>query len=154
MQPRHYLKSINHFKRECVLVGLEGLLFALKLKKNLNYWIDLSDCPGPFCKNISVGLPQWIVLNDPCQQSSYKKHVYFFVYLFFMPELLCYFMFPLWIIPIVAFFFFKFKWSYMVQWRLCPLRWKHDVLCVFVQPPHQLRHPYASGASKGMTFWL
>jgi len=41
MEPKHYLESINHFKRECVLVGFKGflslLLFALKLKKNVNY---------------------------------------------------------------------------------------------------------------------
>lgn len=38
----------------------------------------------------------------------------------------------------------------MVQRRLCTLRWKHDILCVSVQPPHQLCHPDASGALTGM----
>lgn len=84
MQPRHYLKSINHFKSQRVLVGLEGLLSYSSLpwnsRKNVSYWIDLSDCPGPFCKNLSVGLPQWTVLGDPCQHSSYKKTCPFFVY--------------------------------------------------------------------------
>lgn len=38
----------------------------------------------------------------------------------------------------------------MVRRRLRTHRWKHDVFCVFVQPPYQLCHPHASCALKGM----
>lgn len=91
MEPKRYLDSINQFKRECVLVGFKGSLFllpfALKLKKYVNYWIALSDCPDRFSKESSMCLPQWIMLRDPCQQYSYKNLFIFFC-IFVLPGII------------------------------------------------------------------
>lgn len=121
-------------------------LFALKLKKKC----ELVDCPVrlPWYieqRHFSACLPLWIMLSDSCQQRSCKNLVYSsLIYLLSAVSLE--------IIPNCR--LFQFKWGSMVQRRLRALGWKHDVLCVFVQPPHQLCHTHASGALKGMTFWL
>lgn len=102
-------------------------------------------------RNVSVCLPQWIMLSDPCQQhclfssaSALRASTFIVPYLWGV--------FSLWIIP--NYRLPQFSWGSMVQRRLRTLRRKHDVLCVFVQPSYQLCHTYASGALKGKIFWL
>lgn len=94
MEPKHSLESINHFKRESIFVGFKGFLsllpFAPKLKKNVNYWIALSECPAAFSKEMSLCLPQWIMLSDEScvEQCTYENCLFILKVIIYILNLL------------------------------------------------------------------
>lgn len=109
MQPRHYLKSINHFKRECVLVGLEGLLsYSSSPWNSRRMWIIGFTCQIALVRSARTFL--WASHNGSCWMIPASrvpiKIMSIFCLLFFMPELLCYLFFLCEYYPLLLLSFF------------------------------------------------
>lgn len=144
MEPKHNLEHISPFK-----MGL----FTLAWK---------TSSPHPACLEAQkmIGLCCQIALIYSAKSLSalaavaFKNMSLITLCLFGLKRIYLPFLFSSWIRSNCLFFFFQLKWGSLVQRRLRSLRWKHDVFCVLVQPPHQLRHTYASGSLGGMKTWL